>query len=159
MKIFRISSFLFLGLAIMFGVLLFWTSQAVQKKEDVLKNARGQLMQEQETVRVLGVEWDYLNRPQRLEELAAGQLGMVLPSAGEVVRSISEIPEPIVVDTGPDYFDEGIAQNISMEQPKPQVRPVPVHVAVPKKETVSPSTAEKQSFDRLIQSLDAGGGE
>lgn len=157
MKIFRISNFLFLGLAVTFGVLLFWTSQAVQKKEDMLKEARQQLMQEQETVRVLGVEWDYLNRPQRLEELAAGQLGMALPSAGEVVRSVSEIPEPIIVNTDPDYFDEGIAQNVSMERPAPQVRPVPV--AAPKKETVTPSSTEKQSFDRLIQSLDAGGGE
>jgi cell division protein FtsL len=153
MKLFRISNFLFLGIAVFFGVLLFWTSQAVQKKEKVLKEARQELMQEQESVRVLAVEWDYLNRPQRLEQLASGQLGMELPSAKEVVRNVNEIPEPIVVNTNPDFFEEGMAQNVSMEQPKPQAK------IIPKKETVAPSTAEKQSFEKLIQSLDAGSGQ
>ena len=37
MRIFRISNFLFLMVAVFFGVLLFWTSQAVQIKEEKLE--------------------------------------------------------------------------------------------------------------------------
>lgn len=150
MKLFRISSILSLLMAALFGVLLFWTSQAVQHKESELKEIREKLAQEEETLRVLGVEWDYLNRPQRLEKLAAEQLGMELPSAQEMVRAASEIPEPIIVNTDPAYFTEGEAQPVSLDTApaKPQTQP---------KETVSPSKAEKQSFDRLIQSLDAEG--
>src|SRR5688572_26982177 len=94
MKLFRISNILTLAVAAMFGVLLFWTSQDVQKKERVLAKSKAELAQEQETVRVLSVEWDYLNRPQRLEDLAK-ELGMQLPSAQEVVSGMDQIPEPI----------------------------------------------------------------
>lgn len=150
MKIFRISNFLFLGVSIFFGVLLFWTSQSVQQKEDQLDEIRQQLVQEQETVRVLSVEWDYLNRPQRLEQLATEQLGMVLPSAKEVVRDVADIPEPLMVD--PDA-QSPMMQTVSLTTAAPKVQ------AAPKKETVTPVTAEKQSFERLIQSLDSGNGE
>lgn len=150
MRIFRISNFLFLGIAVFFGVLLFWTSQSVQQKEDQLDEIRQQLVQEQETVRVLSVEWDYLNRPQRLEQLASEQLGMTLPSAKEVVRDVADIPEPLMAD--PDA-QSPMTQTVSLTTSVPKIQ------ASPKKETVTPGTAEKQSFDRLIQSLDAGNGE
>lgn len=145
MRLFRISNLLFVALATFFGVLLFWTSQAVQEKEDILHAAHKKLAQEEDTMRVLSVEWDYLNRPQRLEELAKGQLGMELPTTKELVRNVSEIPEPLL-------FDEGMAQSVAFE-----ITPEPV--AVKKETIVSPPKAEKQSFDKLIQSLDGGTGE
>ena len=70
MRIFRISNVMILLIAATFGVFLFWTSQDVQKKERELAKIKAALAQEQETIRVLSVEWDYLNRPQRLEDLA-----------------------------------------------------------------------------------------
>ena len=143
MKLFRISNLLSLMLATFFGVLLFWTSQSVQLKEDELAKARKNLSREEETLRVLSVEWDYLNRPQRLEKLAAEQLGMEAAGAGEVVRTASEIPEPA--------YDEDYVQPVVLES-APFAPPAQV------KETVSPAKAEKQSFDRLIQSLDAENG-
>jgi cell division protein FtsL len=147
MRIFRISNILSLLAAVFFGVLLFWTSQAVQDKESALKEARKKLAQERESLRVFTVEWDYLNRPQRLEQLAKEQLGMELPSAKEVVRTASEIPEPLPEEE----FGGGAIQTVSTQTPK---RQIPVKA----KETVSPDTAEKQSFEKLIQSLDAEGG-
>lgn len=148
MKLFRISNLLSLMLATFFGVLLFWTSQSVQTKENELAKAKKNLSHEQETVRVLSVEWDYLNRPQRLEKLASEQLGMQAPGGEEMVRTVSDIPEPA--------YDEGYTQPVSFDPAPKAVAPAPV----PVNETVMPSKAEKQSFDKLIESLDGqGGGE
>lgn len=137
MRLFRISNILSFTIATICGVLLFWTSQAVQHKEDQLAEVRLKLGQETETVRVLSVEWDYLNRPQRLEQLARDQLGMEQPSAKEVVRAASDIPEPM-------FEEEGIIQSVSMEAPKP------------KADIIQPSKAEKQNFEALIQNLSEG---
>lgn len=146
MRLFRISNILSFVVATICGFLLFWTSQAVQHKESQLSDIRKELAQENETLRVLSVEWDYLNRPQRLEQLARDQLGMEQPSAKEVVRNVNEIPEPI-------FEDEGIIQAVSMETPKPAA-PQP-----PKSDIISPSRAEKQSFETLIQNLNTGEGQ
>ena len=137
MRLFRISNILSFLVATICGVLLFWTSQAVQHKEDQLSEIRHKLTQETETIRVLSVEWDYLNRPQRLEQLARDQLGMEQPSAKGVVSAASQIPEPM-------FEEEGIMQSVSMEPAKP---------TAPKAEIVQPSKAEKQSFETLIQNL------
>lgn len=145
MRIFRISNLLSLALATFLGVLLFWTSQAVQLKEDDLADVKGKLEHEQETLRVLSVEWDYLNRPQRLEKLATEQLGMQAPGAKEMVRTVNDIPEPIVVPNNPEFHNASL-------------KPAPAPQA-PKKETIAPATAEKQSFEKLIQDLDAEGGQ
>ncbi len=150
MRIFRISNILFLSIATCFGVMLFWTSQAVQEKENELSVLKTNLTREEETVRVLSVEWDYLNRPQRLEKLAIEQLGMELPSVKEMVRNVNDIPEP-----PPELFDEGagMVQAVSME-PAAAPSNAPAPVAVKKETPVSPSTAEKQTFYQLIRSLD-----
>ncbi len=144
MKLFRISNLLLLASAVGFAVLLFWTSQAVQKKENELAALQKNLTHEKEAVRVLSVEWDYLNRPQRLEKLAAEQLGMQAPTTKEVVRGVDEIPVPALASTDQDLFEEGIAQSVSLEPAKPAAPPLK------KDGVVSPSSAEKQSFDKLI---------
>lgn len=146
MRIFRISNLLSLMLATFFGVLLFWTSQNVQDKEDELAAVKKELAHEQETVRVLSVEWDYLNRPQRLEKLAAEQLGMEPAGGKEMVKAVSDIPEPL------PFEEEGYTQPVSFENATASPAPV-----APAPETVVPAKAEKQSFDKLIQSLDAEG--
>ncbi len=149
MRIFRISNLLSLMLATFFGVLLFWTSQSVQTKEDELAAARKNLSREEETLRVLSVEWDYLNRPQRLEKLATEQLGMEPAGGKAMVRTVSDIPEPIDMPV-----EESYTQPVSFApQPVQAAAPAPV-----KEETVAPAKAEKQSFDNLIQSLDAESG-
>lgn len=154
MRIFRISNILSFSLATLFGVLLFWTSQAVQTKEDKLKDLKKELTTQKEASRVLGVEWDYLNRPQRLEKLAHEQLGMVRPTSGGIARSIEDVPEPVIVNVNPDFFEEGsgiieVSTPVA-EKPKTAAKQIPA-------ETVSPATAEKQNFDQLIQSLDQEG--
>lgn len=181
MKLFRISTILTLLIAAVFGILLFWTSQDVQKQERELAKAKAALTQEREAIRVLSVEWDYLNRPQRLEELAT-ELGMKMPVAKEVMVGINQIPEPTSEPVMHEIvqFEEPVTQAVSeAAEEKPFVYPdypkyvvpaaataAPVHAPVPvapsipaqaKPEILSPSSAERQSFDRLIDSLDKGG--
>ena len=73
---FKISNIIFCMIAIWTAVLLFWTSQSVQNAERELKNLKQSSYNEAEMFRVLSSEWDYLNRPDRLEELAARYLNV-----------------------------------------------------------------------------------
>jgi len=148
MKIFRISSILSLLVAVIFGVLLFWTSQAVQVKENRLEEAKKELAHETQTLRVLAVEWDYLNRPQRLEVLANELLGMQAPTSDELLKDVSAIPEPsqdinVVQDGGKTY-------SISHVPAQEQI----TNTTTPSPPMKSPKQAEKDDFDRLIERLD-----
>lgn len=154
MKILRISNVLILLVATVFGILLFWTSQAVQQKEDDLAALKKHLGSEKEAIRVLSVEWDYLNRPDRLEELAVKELGMKAVSAKEVVTAAGDIPEPFIPAVDTDVLmQENITHEVSLQAPVAQ----PSRAPVAKAEIVSPSKAEKNSFEQLIQSLDLEG--
>lgn len=93
MKI-RISSILILCVAGVAGLILFQTSQNVQRTERELHNVRESLAKELETVRVLETEWDYLNRPDRIEELAQQHLNMQRPDLESLVSNSRRVPVP-----------------------------------------------------------------
>lgn len=95
---FKISGLLTLGLTFSFGAILFWTSQSVQDVERELAHKKSIIAQERETIRVLSTEWDYLNRPQRLERLAKDGVGMEGAKGDElgIVHDAALIPEPVV---------------------------------------------------------------
>jgi hypothetical protein len=59
-----------LVVAILLGVGLFITSEKVQQAERDLKIIQQRVAAERDTLRVLRAEWTYLNRPERLEQLA-----------------------------------------------------------------------------------------
>lgn len=94
MKLFRISNVLILTLATSLGGLLFWTSQSVQREQDALSDLTKQSRHEQESLNVLSAEWDYLNRPQRLEELARTYLKVERPEEERIVTDVRVIAEP-----------------------------------------------------------------
>ncbi|MBI2233834.1 MAG: energy transducer TonB [Micavibrio aeruginosavorus] len=93
MKI-RISTIVTLMMAVGAGFVLFQTSQNVQRAEDRLHDVREALSKEQGTVRVLETEWDYLNRPDRIEDLARQHLKMSSPDLAALVKDGKNIPEP-----------------------------------------------------------------
>lgn len=97
----RLSSLMALFLALVSGAALFWVSQQVQQVEREQRQLQNQVMQEEEALRVLRAEWDYLNNPERLEALANKYLNMAPVSADTLVQSISTIPEPEDVTTAP----------------------------------------------------------
>ncbi len=146
MKLFRISNILLLCVAACFGALLFRTSQSVQGAEDRLAELRQGIRQEKETIRVLGAEWDYLNRPQRLEELADKYLKVEAPQAAHFVENAGSIPEPAIseVPTGASAI---LTQPVAMQTAPAPAKPVPSEYI---------KASEKQSFETLIKNLEAG---
>lgn len=83
MKFLRISTLCALTLSAASGFMLFSTAQKVQQADSELQHMRGNVAQEEQTIRVLRAEWDYLNRPDRLEALVKNKLEMV-PATAEL---------------------------------------------------------------------------
>jgi hypothetical protein len=91
---FKVSSATTLLLALLSGGALFWVSQQVQQGEREQRRLQHIIAQEGEAIRVLNAEWDYLNRPDRLEALATEYLRMEPTKSSDLLLSVSSIPEP-----------------------------------------------------------------
>lgn len=90
----KLSTVFVLLLVILSGSSLFWVSQKVQQLEREQRVMRQKVASEEEGIRVLTAEWDYLNRPDRLEALAAKYLGSMEPVAPEnLLQNANAIPE------------------------------------------------------------------
>lgn len=83
------------ALAGLSGGLLLQTSQDVQRAEEEMAAIRLGVESEQESMRVLHAEWDYLNNPERLEALAARYLDLVPPTDATVVSTPASLPEAV----------------------------------------------------------------
>lgn len=102
----RLSTLLSLSAAVVAGFVLFQTSQNVQDAEGRLRSIQTALSKEQDAMRVLEAEWDYLNRPDRLEELAQQHLKMKAQSPMSLVNDSSDLPEtgaPALPKRKPDF--------------------------------------------------------
>ncbi len=88
----RLSTILVLMMVIVSGSALFWISQKVQQLERQQKSLTAQISEEKEGIRVLTAEWDYLNRPARLELLAQHYLGMQLVTPDQIIEKANYIP-------------------------------------------------------------------
>jgi len=96
MMLFRLSTVLAIGGAVAAGALLFWTSQHVQQSENRLANLKQAVQSEEQSIRVLRAEWDYLNRPDRLEALAAEHLQITAPEAQlNMVEDAAALPDHV----------------------------------------------------------------
>jgi hypothetical protein len=91
-KLSTIASFV---LATALGAALFWVSQQVQMLEREQRGINQQISSEQEGMRVLNAEWDYLNRPDRIEALAAKYLDQMQPVVpNNLLLNAKSVPEP-----------------------------------------------------------------
>jgi cell division protein FtsL len=83
---------------------LFWTAMAiaaavaafvvkyeVRDLEDQLAALESELVQSQESIHVLKAEWSYLNRPERLTDLAARYLDLV-PMGPAQMTTLIDVP-------------------------------------------------------------------
>ncbi|MCB9978824.1 MAG: hypothetical protein H6862_04375 [Rhodospirillales bacterium] len=95
----RLSTLSGYGLSVAAAAALFWTSQTVQKAQDRLEKATHELARESESLHVLRAEWDYLNRPDRIEMLAQKYLGMQPAGTGALIADADEIPPPALAET------------------------------------------------------------
>ena len=116
--------------AIVLGASLFWVSQQVQILERDSRILNEKITSEQEGMRALSAEWDYLNRPDRIEALASkylDKMDAVVPD--NLLRDARSVPEPqilqnedempVLVSTGAEKEKVGAAINAS-----PAARPI-----------------------------------
>lgn len=157
MKI-RLSTILSLMLAVGAGFVLFQTSQNVQQAENNLHNVQTALAKEQDAMRVLEAEWDYLNRPDRLEELASQYLKMEASSPSALVGDSGDLPESGIPAVPP-------------QKPAMKIQPAVMNTetsgaSVPEKELPMPAPVTndaRRQFNDLLNDLtgqepSAGGG-
>ncbi len=148
---FRLSGLLSLCVAIACGSLLFLTSQSVQKAEQKLSKVSQSNEAEVDTLRVLSAEWDYLNRPERLERLTLGNLEMESKEAlgKDFAESVNDIPQPVIPvlpRVKPRYF-EYISAGQKQKIPTDTVKPSMIE------------KSERERFDLLIEGVSEKGGE
>lgn len=95
---FRLSGLCLILLSCVLGGALFWTSQSVQRAEKRLGSQQVRYEQMQEALRVLTAEWDYLNRPDRIEALLRQDAQEKLFMKGRVVAvsDMGDVPEPMM---------------------------------------------------------------
>ena len=144
----KLSSLTAFMLALLAGGALFWVSQQVQQTEREQRKLQRIVSQEQEAIRVLNAEWDYLNRPDRLEKLAEEQLKMEPAQADDLLQNVNSIPEPATVPLPPKerpVFASTAAAPVSkVAAPKP-VRDIP---SAPIK------SSDEDSFNQLLETLE-----
>lgn len=94
----KLSSLLTFMLATVLGVGLFWVSQQVQQLERAQRELGGEIASEREGLRVLDAEWDYLNRPDRIEALASRYLrNMSTVTPDNLLVDARAVPEPQIM--------------------------------------------------------------
>lgn len=174
----RLSTILSLSAAAVAGFFLFQTSQNVQDAEGRLRSIQTALSKEQDSMRVLETEWDYLNRPDRLEELAQQHLKMKAQSPASLVNDSSDLPEtvaPALPKRKPEFqIRPAVAVVPSTPDPAVETRERETGVKVESLQTDLPmpspvnnntsSNDMRQQFNTLLNDLvsqepSAGGGE
>lgn len=144
-------TFIVFALAGLSGALLLHVSQNVQKSEEKLAEIEASIERERETIRVLRAEWDYLNRPERLEKLAHDFLDLAPPSPEDFVAEPASLPdfapaEPLEASVQ--------AQPVSFEA---EVSQKPEAVVKPKAKPRFSERGQSKDFKALLNDLSKGG--
>jgi cell division protein FtsL len=156
-KIFTLPVMIVFAAAVGAGALLFWTSQNVQQKERQLAALHSDSAREAQEIRVLRTEWDYLNRPERIEALAKQYLGMEREKTGQIVAGPGEIPARIVPVLPPQK--PAVRQEAVYHPPAaPAAIPPSARKAAPSSPAPGNPSAKdtSHSFQTLLKSLNDG---
>lgn len=141
MKFVRVSTVAAVTAVILSGTMLLSTSQKVQKAERQLSVLSKEKNREGEAIRVLRAEWDYLNRPDRLEALATRYLGMKEPDLAAVTDNTARLDAPV-------------AQAVDLLRRPPQsplAQSAVYHASAP-----APSASQQKNFDAVVHALNVG---
>ena len=111
-------------LAALVGFGLFHVKYQVQKLEDRLAKINRDMVREQEQIHVLRAEWTYLNRPERIEQLATKYLNLAAPKTSQM-SSIAQLPM-----RGNDTPIDPAAMQ-SSRQPASKTPPTPARIPQP----------------------------
>jgi cell division protein FtsL len=71
---------------------LFHVSHRVEQLENELRIEQRSILQEQQNIDILKAEWSYLNRPERIADLAERHLALVPLSADHMI-GIQDLPQ------------------------------------------------------------------
>lgn len=151
---------LFLGLAVLSGGTLFWTSQEVQHAEVAHRALEHAVDKEQRELRVLNAEWNYLNRPDRIEVLAQKHLGMVPATSEDLLASLRQdiVPTPARKPPVPARVVKKPASVKTVSAPKIVRTTSKAKAAEEKKPSASvaqilANTSDRKSFQDLLTEL------
>lgn len=125
----RRSTLFWLLAAILIGCGLYQLKYEVQAKEERLARLNRQIQLEQEAIHVLNAEWAFLNRPDRIADLANRHLELtqVVPAQ---FGKVAAIPErsliPVIAEADvPTPAPAPVVKVAAAAPAKPQVKPQP----------------------------------
>ena len=125
----RRSTLFWLLAAILIGCGLYQLKYEVQAKEERLARLNRQIQLEQEAIHVLNAEWAFLNRPDRIADLANRHLELtqVVPTQFGKVAAIPERSlTPVVAEADvPTPAPAPVVKVAAAAPAKPQVKPQP----------------------------------
>jgi hypothetical protein len=101
--------FLWLGLALVMGIMTFHVSQEVQHTERALRSLNREIVSHEHSERVLRAEWYYLTEPQRLREMAKEFLPELVPMTGEQMALMQEVEVKVASLLPPPETTESVA--------------------------------------------------
>jgi cell division protein FtsL len=120
MKLMKPRNFVTFALAALSGVVLMHTSQSVQQAENRLAILQSSIAREKEQMHILKAEWESLNRPDRLENLAKKYLDLQPPKAETVLEeaaAVPAVPEGLLQEESPEtILQPASAQDVSEPQ-------------------------------------------
>ena len=150
-----LSILLAVTLAVMAGTALFRVSQQVQTAEEKQESLVQAVASEKEAIRVLNAEWDYLNRPDRLEALSQEYLHMRQPQMKQMESSPAQLPElhaPPTLEAQPAALEIPVTPPVQRQAQ--ESAPTPRPPAKPQR------AAPQRDFHRMLNDLaPAAGGK
>jgi cell division protein FtsL len=109
----RPATLIWIGLVVVIAVVLFLVKYEVKSLDDELAALQQDALAQQEAIHVLRAEWSYLNRPERLAELAERHLDLEPVGPGQLVAF-----DPWL-ESAPNQTDVGLGQKISSGRTEP----------------------------------------
>ena len=123
MSVVRVSLVIWLIVAGAVALGLYQVKYEVQRLEEELQQVRNDIRQDRVALHVLEAEWAYLNRPERLQRLAAKHLDMG-PSGARQVAAVTALPPRISEsEQAVRYASAGGADGAEEALPLPQAKP------------------------------------
>jgi hypothetical protein len=149
------------ALAVLMGVALFLTSERVQRAERVYNDIQEKLTVEREAYHILQTEWTYLNRPDRLEDLAVTHLKLAPLKPDATLTTVVNLPiaapksekEKSIITAAlfntmsPASGTENVTQPVSKNIETPQQKEVAVETTSPASEIIKVSAPARAAHN------------
>jgi cell division protein FtsL len=137
MSIVRVSMVIWLIVAGAVALGLYQVKYEVQRLEEELSEVRRDIRQDRVALHVLEAEWAYLNRPERLKQLASEHLDMQ-PTAATQVAAVTALP-PRIAEQAPRFASvelDGAEKAMPLPRAKPWSLEQPMYArAAPHRQT------------------------